>query len=210
VDEQIGELADVSRDTVRKVEKILQCISEESEIMQKLMAVKMSINQAYELISKEERLKQKQEEIEQYWTHAPVTYDNIIADSNGNTTTFTSKSSSHPLGKKEEYKPIQPLEKSSEELVKKQNYQKKLEIQALRERIHHLEQIKQQEQQQEEEWSRTYVIDLKDGPMPLKIRVNPVKQEIVYVEIDVDYIEKKKREARERYQQQEQIEQKEI
>jgi hypothetical protein len=178
--------------------------------MQKLMAGKMSINQAYELISKEERLKQEQEEIEEYLTAAPVTYDNIIADSNGNATTFTSKSSSHPLGKKEEYKPIQPLEKSSEELVKKQNYQKKLEIQALRERIHHLEQIKQQEQQQEEEWSRTYVIDLKDGPMPLKIRVNPVKQEIVYVEIDVDYIEKKKREARERYQQQEQIEQKEI
>lgn len=36
VDEQIGEIAGVSRDTVRKVEKILQYIPEESEIMQKL------------------------------------------------------------------------------------------------------------------------------------------------------------------------------
>ena len=212
VDEQIGEIADVSRDTVRKVEKILQCIPEESEIMQKLMAGDMSINQAHELIFKEERLKQKQkqEQQEQYLTAAPVTYDNIIADSNGNTT-FTSKSSSHPLGKKEEYKPMQPLEKPREEedLVKKQNYQMKQEIQALRERVNYLEQIKQQE----EEWSRTYIIDLIDGPIPLKIGVNSVKQEIVYVEVDFDYIKNKKQRARERYRQQEQEqeqEQKEI
>jgi hypothetical protein len=138
-------------------------------------------------------------------TAASVAYDNIITDSNSNTT-FTSKSSSHPLAIKEEYKPIQPLEKSREEdLVKKQNYQMKQEIQALRERVNYLEQIKQQE----EERSRTYVFDLQDTAIPLKIRVNSVKQEIVSVEIDVDYIKKKKREARERYQQQEQ-EQKEI
>jgi hypothetical protein len=207
VDEQIGEIADVSRDTVRKVEKILQYIPEESEIMQKLRSGEMSINEAHELIIKEERLKQEQEQQEQYLTAAPVTYDNIIADSNGNTT-FTSKSSSHPPGKKEEYKPIQPLEKSREEdLVKKQNYQMKLEIQSLRERVNYLERIKQQE----EEWSRTYVFDLQGSAIPLKIRVNSVKQEIVYVEIDVDYIKKKKLEARERYQQQEQEqEQKEI
>ncbi|HZA06823.1 MAG TPA: hypothetical protein VE619_03880, partial [Nitrososphaeraceae archaeon] len=213
VDEQIGEIADASRDTVRKVEKILQCIPEESEIMQKLRVGDMSIHQAYELIFKEERLKQKQkqkheqEQQEQYLTAAPITYNNIIADSNGNTT-FSSKSSSHPLGKKEEYKPIQPLEKSREEeeeedLVKKQNYQMKQEIQALLERVNYLEQITRQ---QEEEWSRTYVIDLKDGPMPLKITVNSVKQKIVYVEIDVDYIKNKKRRAREHYRQQEQKE----
>lgn len=148
----------------------------------------MSINEAHELIIKEERLKQDQEQKEQYLTAAPVTYDNIIADSNDNTT-FTSKSSSHPPGK--EYKLIQHLEKSREEedLVKKQNYQMKQEIQALQERVNYLERIKQQE----EEWSRTYVFDLKDGPMPLKIRVNSVKQEIVCVEIDVDYIKNKKR-----------------
>jgi len=207
VDEQIGEIAGVSRDTVRKVEKILQCIPEESEIMQKLKAGDISINQAHELILKEERLKQKQEQEqkEQYLTAAPVTYDNIITDSNGNTT-FTSKSSSHPLAIKEEHKHIQPLEKSreEEEIVKKQNYQMKQEIQALWERVNYLEQIKQQEQ--EEEWSRTYIIDLKDGPIPLKIKVNSAKQEIVNVEIDVDYIKNKKRRAREQYRQQEQKE----
>ncbi|MBV9177985.1 MAG: ParB N-terminal domain-containing protein [Nitrososphaeraceae archaeon] len=204
VDEQIGEIAGVSRDTVRKVEKILQCIPEEDEIMQKLRTGEMSINQAYELIFEEERLKQEQQEQEeQYLTAASVTYDNIITDSNGNTT-FASKSSSHPLGKKEEYKLIQTLEKSSkkEDLVKKQNYQMKHEIQALRERVNYLEQIKQQE----EEWSRTYVFDLQGTAIPLKIRVNSVKQEIVYVEIDVDYIKKKRLESRERYQQEEEEE----
>jgi hypothetical protein len=80
----------------------------------------------------------------------------------------------------------------------------KQEIQALWERVNYLEQIKQQEQ--EEEWSRTYVIDLKDGPIPLKIKVNSAKQEIVNVEIDVDYIKNKKRRDREQYRQQEQKE----
>jgi hypothetical protein len=190
VDEQIGEMAGVSRDTVRKVERILQCIPEEGEIMQKLRTDEMSINQAHESIIKEERLKQEQEQKEQCLIAPSVTSDNTIADSNGNTT-FTSKASSRPLAiKEEEYKSIQPLEKSKEEedLIKKQNYQMKQEIQALRERVNYLEQIKQKE----EEWSRTYVVDLPDGPIPLKIRVNSVKQEIVYVEIDVDYIKKKK------------------
>jgi ParB-like nuclease family protein len=201
VDEQIGDLACVSRDTVRKVEKILQCIPEENEIMQKLRTGEMSINQAYELISKEQHTEQEQEQ--QYLTTPFVTSDNIIEDSSS---TFTSKASSRPLAiKEEEYKPIQPLEKSKEEdIVKNQNYQMKQEIQSLRERINYLEQINQQE-----EWSRTYVFDLQDGPMPLKITVNSVKQEIVSVEIDDDYIKKKNREARERYQQLEQKEQKE-
>jgi hypothetical protein len=117
-------MAGVSRDTVRKVEKILQCIPEESEIMQKLRTGEMGINQAHELIFKEEHLKQDQEQQEQYLTAPSVTSDNITADSS-DSTTFTYKASSRPLAIKEEYKPIQPLEKSKEEedLVKKQNYQ---------------------------------------------------------------------------------------
>jgi hypothetical protein len=58
VDEQIGMLAGVSRDSVRKVERILQYrpAAEEGEIIiQKLRIGKMSINQAYESILKEER-----------------------------------------------------------------------------------------------------------------------------------------------------------
>jgi hypothetical protein len=118
-------MAGVSRDTVRKVEKILQCMPEESEIMQKLRTGEMGINQAHELIFKEEHLKQDQEQQEQYLTAPSVTSDNITADSS-DSTTFTYKASSRPLAiKEEEYKPIQPLEKSKEEedLVKKQNYQ---------------------------------------------------------------------------------------
>jgi hypothetical protein len=166
----------------------------------------MSINQAHELIFKEQRIKQEQEQ--QYLTAPSVPSDHIIAHSSNSATktTFTSKSSSRPLAiKEEEYNPIQPPEKSSEEedLVKKQNYQMKQEIQALRERINYLEQIKRQE---EEEWSRTHIVDLPDRTIPLKIRVNCVKQEIVSVEVDFDYIKKKKREAREKQQEQEQKE----
>ncbi len=185
VDEQIGELAGVSRDTVRKVEKILQNILEEGEIMQKLRTGEMSINQAYESISKEERIK-KQEQ--QYMTIPSVTSSNIMADSS---TAFTAKTSSHPLGIKQEDKFIKPPEKSMEDLAK-QNYQMKQEIEALRKRINYLEQINQQEQ----EWSYTKVMDIRDKVIPIKVTVNNVKREVVYMEIDVDYIKRKKRECR--------------
>jgi ParB-like chromosome segregation protein Spo0J len=53
VDEQIGQRAGVSRDTVRKVEKIAEKASE--EVKQSLRAGKMSINEAIKRIHEEER-----------------------------------------------------------------------------------------------------------------------------------------------------------
>jgi ParB-like chromosome segregation protein Spo0J len=53
VDEQIGQRAGVSRDTVRKVEKIAQKASE--EVKQSLRAGNMSINEAIKRIHEEER-----------------------------------------------------------------------------------------------------------------------------------------------------------
>lgn len=186
VDEQIGELAGVSRDTVRKVVKILQNILEEGEIMQKLRTGEMSINQAYESISKEERIKQKEQQEQQYTTTPSVTSNNIIVDSS---TTFIAKPSSHPLEIKQEDKFIKPQEKSKEEELAKQNYQMKQEIQALLKRINYLEQINQQEQ----EWSDTKVMDIQDKVIPIKVTVNNVKREVVYMEIDVEYLKRKKR-----------------
>jgi hypothetical protein len=56
VDEQIGMLTGVSRDTVRKFERILQNrpAAEGEIIIQMLRIGEMSINQAYESILKEE------------------------------------------------------------------------------------------------------------------------------------------------------------
>jgi ParB-like chromosome segregation protein Spo0J len=62
VDEQIGQRAGVSRDTVRKVEKIAEKASE--EVKQSLRAGQMSINEAIKLIRDEERLLQIYKELQ--------------------------------------------------------------------------------------------------------------------------------------------------
>jgi len=100
---------------------------------------------------------------------------------------------------------IRSAEKSSEgEDIVKQNYEMKQEIQILREQIKFLEQTnhlqqqqQQQQQQEEEEWSDTKIINILDRSIPIKVTVNNVKREIVYMEIDVDYIKKRKRQNRE-------------
>ena len=54
-----------------------------------------------------------------------------------------------------------------------------------------------QEQQQGEEWSDTKIIDIFDRSVPIKVTVNNSKREIVFMEIDTDYIKRKKKENRE-------------
>jgi hypothetical protein len=194
VDKQIGMLTGVSHDTVRKVERILLQYRQEAEgeegeiIIQKLRAGEMSINQAYESILKEERIKKQKEQEGQYVTTTTipsVISNNINADNSNstNTTTFRVK----------------------EDLVN-QNCQMKLEIQTLRERIKYLEeQLNHHQQQGEEEWSDIGVIDLEGKTIPIKVTVNNVKREVVLMEIDIDYY---KRKARERYRKQQQQKQK--
>jgi hypothetical protein len=207
VDEQIGMLAGVSHDTVRKVERILlqyrlagagEGAGEgEGEIMhknrvgeiiiQKLRTGEKSINQAYESILKEERIKKQKEQERQYVTTTTipsVTSNNINTNNSNstNTTTFTAK---------------------EEDLVN-QNCKMKLEIQALQERINYLEeQINHQHHQQqgEEEWSDAGVIDLKGKTIPIKVTVNNIKRKVVLMEIDIEYY---KRKAREYYREQQQ------
>jgi hypothetical protein len=78
----------------------------------------------------------------------------------------------------------------------------KLEIQALRERIKYIEeQINHQQQEGEEEWSDTGVVDLQVKTIPIKVTVNNVKREVVLMEIDIEYY---KRKAREYYREQQQ------
>ena len=49
----------------------------------------------------------------------------------------------------------------------------------------------QYQQQQEEEWSDTKIIDILDKKnVPIKVTVNNAKREIVFMEIDIDYIKK--------------------
>ncbi|HZD81858.1 MAG TPA: hypothetical protein VE076_03180, partial [Nitrososphaeraceae archaeon] len=62
VDEQIGQRAGVSRDTVRKVETIIEKAPE--EVKQKLRAGKMSINEAIKLIGEKERLLEIDKELQ--------------------------------------------------------------------------------------------------------------------------------------------------
>jgi len=62
VDEQIGQRAGVSRDTVRKVEKIAEKASE--EVKQSLRAGQMSINEAIKLIREEEQWLQIEKELQ--------------------------------------------------------------------------------------------------------------------------------------------------
>ena len=103
----------------------------------------------------------------------------FVANNNStNTTTFTAK----------------------EDLVN-QNYQTKQEIQALRERIKYPEEQVNHQQQREEEWSDTGVIDLQDKTIPIKVTVNNVKRKVVLMEIDIKYY---KRKAREYYREQQQ------
>jgi hypothetical protein len=53
--------------------------------------------------------------------------------------------------------------------------------------------------EQDVEWSKTKIVDLLGKAIPLKITVNSLKREIVYIGIDFDYMKKKKEECRERY-----------
>ena len=205
VDEQIGKMAGVSRDTVRKVEKILQYEQEKGEIMHKLTSDEMSINQAYESISKSEGIK-KQQQKGQYTTTQSAISNNIIAGSSI-TTMSAAKPTSDSLKIKEGNKFVRSTEKSNEaEDLAKQNYEMKQEIQALRDRINCLEQISQRQEEQEE-WTDTKFIVILGRNIPIKVTVNSVKREIVYMELDVQRFKSKIREDR---AQQRQKQQKEI
>jgi hypothetical protein len=92
----------------------------------------------------------------------------------------------------------QEREVSQSEDLARQNYQDNRDIKSHGDETKSPEQIKQQ--QGYEEWSQTKIFELKDNAIPLKIRVNSVKREIVSIEIDSEYIKMKKRECRERYQ----------
>lgn len=186
VDDQIGEMAGVSRDTVRKVEKILQHIPEEDEVMQKLRTGKTSINQVYKSIYKHEYIKKQRQK--QQCTPSSVISNNIIANTTTSTTTPTSKSTSHLLEIKGCDRPNRSVEESGEGEDLKQNHEMKQEI------------------QQEEEWSGTKIIEILGRAVPIKVTVNNAKREIVYMEIDVDYIKRRKGENRETQRQKQQKE----
>jgi hypothetical protein len=113
--------------------------------------------------------------------------DNVLEDAR----TTTAKARSLQLAVKQEDEINQP-----EDLAKR-NHQSNQDIESHRDEIKYPNQINQQD----EEWSKTKIFDLQDRAIPLKITVNSAKREIVSIEIDLEYIKKKKRESRERYQQ---------
>ena len=156
----------------------------------------MSINQAYKSIYKESIKKQ----LQAHHLSNSVISNNITANTAATSTTSpTANLTSHVLEIKEGDRLIRSTEKSSEgDDIIKQNCELKQEIQNLREQIKSLEQMnRQQYQQQEEEWSDTKIIDIFDRSVPIKVTVNNSKREIVFMEIDIDYIKRKKKENRE-------------
>jgi hypothetical protein len=92
----------------------------------------------------------------------------------------------------------QERENSQPEDLVKPNYQENQDIKFDRDETKCSEQINQQDNQ---EWSKTKIFELKGNAIPLKITVNSVKREIVSIEIDFECIKNKKKECRERYQQ---------
>ena len=58
-------------------------------------------------------------------------------------------------------------------------------------------QQQQQQQEKEEEWSGTKILYIFNRDVPIKVTVNNAKREIVFMEIDIDYIKRKKKENRE-------------
>lgn len=85
------------------------------------------------------------------------------------------------------------LKQENEDLIKQIN-QLKQEKQALQERLTCLE-----NQRQEEEWSETQFCDINGEAAPIRCTVNCAKRKVVRVEIDIEYIKKKCREAREKH-----------
>ncbi len=84
------------------------------------------------------------------------------------------------------------LKQENEDLVKQIN-QLKQEKQALQERLACLE-----NQRQGEEWSETQFCDINGLAAPIRCTVNCAKRKVVRVEIDIEYMKKKSREAREK------------
>jgi hypothetical protein len=84
------------------------------------------------------------------------------------------------------------LKQENEDLLKQIN-QLKQEKQALQERLTYLE-----NQYHGEEWSETQFCDINGKAAPIRCTVNCAKRKVVRVEIDIEYIKKKWREAREK------------
>jgi hypothetical protein len=115
--------------------------------------------------------------------------DNVLEDAR---TTIAKARSLQIAAKQEEEINNQPKD------LTKRNHQANQNIELHRDEIKYPNQINQQDQ----EWSETKLLELKDGTViPLKITVNSAKREIISVEVDFEYIKEKKRESRERYQQ---------
>jgi hypothetical protein len=114
--------------------------------------------------------------------------DNVLEDAR----TTIAKARSLQIAAKQEEK----INNQSEDLAKR-NHQANQDIESQKDEIKRPNQINQQD----EEWSKRKILELKDGTaIPLKITVNSAKREIISVEIDFEYIKEKKRESRERYQ----------
>ncbi len=114
--------------------------------------------------------------------------DNVLEDAR----TTMAKARSLQIAAKQEEEINQP-----EDLAKR-NHQANQDIESHKDEAKYPNQFNQQD----EEWSKTKIFELKDGRViPLKITVNSTKREIISVEIDFEYIKEKKRESRERYQQ---------
>jgi hypothetical protein len=113
--------------------------------------------------------------------------NNVLEDAR----TTTAKARSMQIAVKQEE------EINQSEYLAKINHQANQDIESHRDEVKYPNQINQQD----EEWSKTKIFELKDNAIPLKITVNSVKREIVSIEIDSEYIKMRKRESTERYQQ---------
>src|SRR5215203_3667416 len=81
VDERIGERAGVSRDTVRKVEKILEFYSEDSEGLDRLRTGEISVSQAYEgILEYEQQLQDSKTVISEAETSSRSNPESMLAN----------------------------------------------------------------------------------------------------------------------------------
>src|SRR5215204_1177916 len=81
VDERIGERAGVSRDTVRKVEKIIEFYSEDSEGLDRLRTGEISVSQAYEgILEYEQQLQDSKTVISEAETSSRSNPESMLAN----------------------------------------------------------------------------------------------------------------------------------
>lgn len=102
---------------------------------------------------------------------------------------------------RQEYEILKTEEVSIEQL-KKENYSLRRESEQLKERIQYLESLSTNE-----EFTKTALVDLpgQDQPLAIKLTINKLREEIVYAEPDRDYIRNKRKLAKQKEKEQEEL-----